>query len=161
MNRETDNERLFADALAEGGPAGFREALLGKTLRLARRRRHFRQMRRAGAALLAVGLITVLFWPRAVPHGRPPVETQLATYQLINSHPLPASAVVTTQPFVNQIVASVQTANVITTAQAHDGLREINDDELLALAPAPAMLVRLGPHSAELVLANQEKTDLQ
>jgi hypothetical protein len=40
-------------------------------------------------------------------------------------------------------------------------LRELSDDELLALAPAPAALVRVGPHSAELVLANQSDGDLR
>src|SRR5580765_6700062 len=161
MKRPSDNERLFADALADAGPTGFREALLGETLRLARRRRHFRQLRRAGAALMIIGLVTFLFWPKAVTRRVPFTEPPLASYQLINTRSLSAGAVVTTQPFVNQIVESVQTASVITTAQAHDGLREIDDDELLALAPGPALLVRLGPHSAELVLANQEKTDLQ
>jgi len=65
-----------------------------------------------------------------------------------------------TQPFANQIL-SVPTIGVITTAQFHDQLRILNDDELLALAPSPALLVRLGPHSAELVLADQTRSDLQ
>src|SRR5689334_9755383 len=115
MKRPTDNERLFADALADTSPAEFREALLGETLRLARRRRHFRQMRRAGVVLMMVGLVTFLFWPKAVTPRLSPAEPPLASYQLINTRPLPAGAVVTTQPFMNRIVTSVPTASVITT----------------------------------------------
>jgi hypothetical protein len=33
-------------------------------------------------------------------------------------------------------------------------IREIDDDELLALVPRPAALVRHGPRSAELVFVN-------
>ena len=47
MNRPTDNERLLDDMLSEAVPADFREALLGETLRLACRRRRWRQTRRA------------------------------------------------------------------------------------------------------------------
>src|SRR5262245_37749356 len=143
MKRPTDNERLFADAFDDAGPAGSREALLGETLRLARRRRRVRQMRRAGAVLMMLGLVAILFWPKGTARQLPP-PTPVASYQLISTRPLPMSAIVTTRPFANQILASMPTANVITTtAQARDDLREINDDELLALAPQPAMLVRL------------------
>jgi hypothetical protein len=158
MNRQTDNERLFSDALADAGPPGFRESMLGETLRLARRRRHFHQLRRGGVALGIVALLAVCLRPRTAPHSPTIVKTP-ADYIIVETHPLSANALVTTQPFTAAIVASVPTTSIIATAQAGDGLRELTDDELLALAPAPAALVRTGPHSAELVLANQSKSD--
>ena len=159
MNRPTDNERLFTDALADAGPSGFREHLLGETLRLARRRRQFRQMRRGAVAVAFIVLLAMWLMPRNASH-RAKTETATESYRLVETQPLPASAIVVTMPFAGQIVASIPATSIITTAGAGDGLRELSDDELLALAPAPAALVRLGPHSAELVLANQNKIDL-
>jgi len=161
MNRPSDNERLFADALTDTAPAGFREALMGDTLRRARRHRQLRWARKIGAAVAMVTLLSILFWPRTAPRRNSTAEPPAPSYRLVNTTPLPASAIIVTQPFVDQIAVSTQAVLVITTAQSHDGLRELSDDELLALAPAPALLVRLGPHSSELVLANPEKTDFQ
>jgi hypothetical protein len=69
---------------------------------------------------------------------------------------LPASAIVVTQPFpTDQLVASVATVEMIQTSSGN--FRVINDDELLALVAArPAALVRLGPHSEQLVFVNPE-----
>jgi hypothetical protein len=45
--------------------------------------------------------------------------------------------------------------HLVQTSQGDGQFREIGDDELLALAePKPAALVRLGPHTAELVVLN-------
>jgi hypothetical protein len=160
MNRPTDNERLFTDALADAGPEGWREQLLGETLRLARRRRQFRQMRYGGIAVGIILLLALWLMPRNASHHTA-TQAAVETYRLIETQPLPANEIVATQPFAGQIVASVPATSVITTAQSGDGLRELSDDELLALAPAPAALVRVGPHSAELVLANQSDGDLR
>ena len=45
MNDRVDQDNLLAEVLAEASPADFRTAMLAETLRLARRRRHFRQSR--------------------------------------------------------------------------------------------------------------------
>jgi hypothetical protein len=160
MNRPTDNERLFADALADAGPDGFRDGLLAETLRLARRRRQFRQIRRGGIAVAVAMLLAFGLLPRTRSH-RVDIKGAPPGYTLVETQPLPASALVMTQPFKGQIVASTSTVLVVTTAEVGDGLRELTDDELLALAPAPAALVRLGPHSAELVLANDSEMQVQ
>jgi hypothetical protein len=160
MNRPTDNERLFADALAEASPADFRNRLLGDTLRLARRRQHVRHARHTAIALGIVTALTLWLWPRpTVRHQSNGTAT--ASYHLIETQPLPPAAIVTTQPFTSSIVASTPTLSVITTAKAHDNLHLLTDDELLSLAPAPAILVRLGPHSAELILADQGKSNVE
>jgi hypothetical protein len=158
MNHRADNERLFADALADAGPVGFREGVLGETLRLARRRRQFRRLRRGGMALAIAALLAICLRSRTGSQ-RTSIEKTPPGYTLVETRPLSANAIVTTQPFTPAIVVSVPTVTVVTTAEAGDGLRELTDDELLALAPAPAALIRLGPHSAELVLANQTKAD--
>ena len=160
MNRPTDNERLFADALTDAGPADFRASLLGETLRLARRRRRVRQVRRVGIITALAAALAMWFWPRTIVR-QPKTEPAIASYRLIETQPLSASEIVTTQPFTSSIIASTPAPGVFTTADVGDGLRLLNDDELLSLAPAPAVLVRLGPHSAELILANQNKPDVQ
>jgi len=161
MNRPTDNARLFPDALAEASPADFRERLLGETLRLARRRRHVRQATRAGLSLGIVAALALWLWPRTTTIRHPNPAPTITSYRLIETQPLPPSAIITTQPFTGSTIASMPPAKVITTAEARDGLRLLTDDELLSVAPAPAMLVRLGPHSAELILPNQSQLEVQ
>jgi len=47
--------------------------------------------------------------------------------------------------------------DVIYTTQSSGGFRKLNDDELWALvAPRPAALVRVRPHSAKLIFLNPE-----
>src|ERR1039457_506831 len=85
MNHETDNEQLLADVLAEAAPTDFREALLGETLRLARRRRRWRQTRRAAALLVALGLLAVLVRQNLPP---PPLAPMPVTKAKVKSYEL-------------------------------------------------------------------------
>jgi hypothetical protein len=146
MNHEPDNKQLLADVLAEAAPADFREALLGETLRLARCRRHWRQTRRAAALLVALGLFTLLVWRNFPPHllaPMPMAKVKVQGYELVRTQPLSA----------DHLVASVTTTEIVQTASGN--FHVINDDELLALvASRPAALVRLGPHSEQLVFVN-------
>jgi hypothetical protein len=157
MNRKSDRHPLLDDVFAENVPEGFREALLGETLRRVRRRRHLRQLRRAAALVVACGLVVVWAWQDLAPRPLPPAPVAKGverSYHLVRTHAFPADAVVTTRPLVAwQFVASAGPVRVIPTTA--DNYRVINDDELLALiAPRPAALVRLGPHSEELIFAN-------
>src|ERR1017187_5336916 len=159
MNHETDNEQLLADVLAEAAPTDFREALLGETLRLARRRRRWRQTRRAAALLVALGLLAALVWQNFPPHPLAPMpvtKAKVKNYELVRTQPLSAGAIVVTRPLsADQLVASVATTEMVQTSSGN--FRVINDDELLALvASRPAALVRLGPHSEQLVFANPD-----
>jgi hypothetical protein len=149
MNHASDHGRLLHDVLADAAPAGFREALLGETLRLARQRRRGRNTRRITASLAVLALATIGGWRVLVPEPLKPGSA--ANYQLVRSTPLRAEQIVTTQPLAaGQVVASVATTDVIHTASG--GLREIDDDQLLALAaPQVAALIRRGPREAELV----------
>jgi hypothetical protein len=57
-------------------------------------------------------------------------------------------------------IASTPTVSIISTATAPHLAREIDDAGLLSLAaPNPVVLVRLGPHSAELVFAHTPTQD--
>jgi hypothetical protein len=157
MRHATDQRRLLADVLAEAEPTGFRGALLGETLRLAGSRRRARRLRRATAALAVLGLFGTLAWRfLLLGHG---VFTPTATScAMVQTEPLPPGAIVRTQPFAaDRIVVSVATVDVVRTTPNSGKLRNLNDDELLALvAPRPAALVRVGPQSAKLIFLNPD-----
>lgn len=154
MNDPGQNERLLADILGEGVAADFREGLLNQTLHLARRRRRFRQMRGAASALAVLVGLGLLVWHQ-FPSGRAPESLPAKLYTIVRTQPLPPAAWVSTQPFSPaQLVATTRTSNIVATAGAGTPIREINDDELLALVPKPAALVRFSPHTAELVFVD-------
>jgi hypothetical protein len=154
MNPEADHERLFADALTESAPAGFREAMLNQTLRLARRRRRFRQARRGTVVLIAFCALATLIWEMS-PHPPSAIGLPPAGYELVRTRPFPAGRIVSTQPLAgDHRVASVAMANIVHTS---DGIQEISDDQLLALMVSkPVALIRLGPNSERLVFVNPE-----
>jgi hypothetical protein len=154
MNHKADHERLLTDALTDSAPAGFREAMLLQTLCLARRRRRFRQTRRVVAALIAVGVVTALIWITS-PHHLATPRLSIPGYELVRTQPLPAGVIVTTRPLAaDRLIASVMTVKIV---HSSDGIRELNDDELLTLiAPKPVVLIRVGPHTAELIFADPE-----
>ena len=116
MNESADNDRLLSDILAEGTRPGFREALLGQTLRLARRRRRFRQARRGASVLAAVAGVVFLLW-RSMP---PTFPTQAETpYALVRTQPLLAAIVSTTPLGPGHLVSSAPAAEVVTTKAAN------------------------------------------
>jgi len=160
MSDRNNKENLLNEVLAEASPAGFREALLGETLRLARRRRHFRQTRQTIGVLGVFILLAILgwqYWPQAIAVSPPVAKMAVPTpYKLVRTEPLPDNDIVTTRSFLeNQLVAS--SANVVQVETSGGGYRQINDAQLLALvAQRPAVLIRTGPHSEELVFANPE-----
>ena len=153
MNRRTDQERLLTDVLREEAAGDFHDALLGETLRLARRRRRVRLARRVGGvfAILAV-TATITLWRRPHPpvlEARPPAQH----YHLTLSQPPPASCLVSSHPLrADQVVVSTLASSVIRTTTGR--YQVLGDDELLALAPVPAALVRRGPHEVELVFVS-------
>ncbi len=161
MNHRTDHERLLDEVLAEAMPAEFRAALLGETLRHARRRRHWRRARQAVAGLALLTGLAVLVWRSVLPY---PVAREVVNrgLRVIQTHPLPGPAWVPTMPLpANAIVSSLPGVEVITTVSAGAQFREIDDGQLLALvAPKPVALVRLAPHSAELVFVHRTDEEL-
>ena len=156
MNRRTDNERLLADVIAGESDAGFHEALLDETLRLVRRRRRFRQARRAAIAVVLLAGLATMVWQRLPTHVVAP-GAKKGSYAIIRTQPLPRSALVATRRFpADQLVASIAMKHIVETSTARRLYRDVDDDELLAmLAPKVAALVRLGPNREELIVLDQ------
>ena len=159
-----EKKHLLEDVLAEASPPEFRAVLLAESLRLARRRRRWRHARNAGGGL-AVMILAARFawqnWPEKTSSVPPLAKIPAAkSFQLVETKPLPAGAVVLTGQFsaVKIISSESSVAQIATTG---GGFRFINDAQLLALVGGhPAVLIRTGPDSAELVFANPEDQKL-
>ncbi|HEY5234508.1 MAG TPA: hypothetical protein VIK35_13345 [Verrucomicrobiae bacterium] len=159
MSDRNNKKELLNDVLAEASPADFREALLDETLRLARRHRHFRQTRQTIGVLGVFVLLAILGrqnWPAQSVVSKPIAKKSTPkSYKLVLTQQLPEDELITTRQSSVQIVASISAVVQISTTSG--GFRQINDDELLALVSGrPAVLIRTGPHSEELVFANPE-----
>ncbi len=161
MNERPEKNELLDDVLASSPE--FRAALLGETLRLARQRRQWRQARTVGGVLVAM-VLTGIF-ARQLWMGKVSDKTVVASraeisapnsFQLVETQPLPAGAMVTTGIFSPaQTISSAAGVTQITTTAGN--FRFINDEQLLALVSGtPAVLIRTGPDSEELVFANPE-----
>ncbi len=152
-------DHLLRDVLGEDSDPGFREELLGKTLRAARRKRHFKRLRQAAPAVVAI-VGVMLICSRFFRTSPAPRASQNPTrpYTLVTSHPLATAATVATRPFAAQnLVDTVPSRHILETYAAHFAPREISDDDLLKLTgTSPVILVRHGPNSAELVFARPE-----
>jgi len=160
MNERTDNQKLLAEVLAEASPPDFRAAMLAETLRLARRRRQFRQVRSAAGVLVLMGLLAFFVAQHfsMPPVGSMPLAKKIVrqSYDLVRTQPLPANALVRTRS-LSAVGFATPLPRIIEVVTTSGGFRLINDDELLALlADKPAALIRTGPHSEELVFANPE-----
>ena len=159
MSDLRQSEGLLSDVLSESTAADFRAGLLDHTLRLARRRRRFRQARQAASALAVMVAFGLLAWHQSRPSATR-VVSPVRCYELVRTSPLPTANWVTTgQLPASAILASVPVANIILTAEASSPVHPLSDDELLSLAPQPAALVRFGPHTAELVCVKQDDTN--
>src|SRR5665213_1077369 len=99
MSDRNNKENLLNEVLAEASPAGFREALLGETLRLARRRRHFRQTRQTIGVLGVFILLAILGWqnwPTQSVVSKPIAKkTARTNYKLVLTQPLPEDELIT------------------------------------------------------------------
>jgi hypothetical protein len=153
MRDLSDHERLLADVFEREGDAGLREASLGRTLALVRRRRRVRQIARGASTLALVMLVglAVLFSRRS---SSPPLDSTApqVSYRLVQTKTLASTAIVLTKPLGSKAVFTVPGAvQVVTTSQLDRAVPNLNDDRLLELAGNTAILVRQSQHEAELV----------
>lgn len=157
MNDPIKQRQLLNDVLAESATLEFRAALLNKSLRLARRRRQWRHARNLAAVLglLALGIGWVEHRWRGTPTPQPLAETSiLPGCRPVNSRPLPAKDYVDPSQFAAIPVVSSR-ATVTEVATQAGGFHFINDAQLLALTGSrPAILIRTGPQSEELLFAD-------
>src|ERR1051325_3485099 len=150
-------EHLMRDVLGEDSDPAFREALLGQTLRLARRQRRLRKLAQTMptvAAMLILLLLSLhLFQPAPSPNRSPD-----RPYTLVRTQPLLPSALVTTKSLTAaNLVTTTHSVAMLRTARGAPSLRELTDEELLKLTgDLPVVLVRQNNHAAELVFVNQK-----
>ena len=155
MKRRTDQEQLLNDLLADESAADSNAVALGRLLRLAGRRRRVRQAQRLGAVLAVVAAAVFALF---VHRGPQRTTTELAregpgapACETVASFALTPEQLVVTRPLLpDQMVRSESAVTVVHTTAAD--IPSVNDEELLELAkPNIAVLVRRGPHEAELV----------
>jgi hypothetical protein len=160
MNHPADRKTLLAEVFADETPVEFRAAMLGETLRLARRRRRFRQTRHAAVSLAMLAGMAALAWKNLAPA---PVHrvSDGSTLRVVCSQPLPEAALVTSQPLApDSIVVSTASAVLVSTERNGSQFQVIDDSQLLSLAgPGAAALVRWAPHDVELVFAHANTGD--
>jgi hypothetical protein len=150
MSEFSDGDSLLEDVLAENASPDFRGALLDETLRHARRRRY---RRRAGQAFVVLSVLGSFAWWN-LPVRAPAAKMPTPNYEAIHTRPLPASFLIATQPLKAELfIVSVPTATRVSTRPNRADYRFIDDYELLAMAPQPAVLIRVGPRSQELIFA--------
>ena len=155
MKNEPDPNRLLDDILEEISPPAFRAELLERTLKQVRHRRHVRQWNQRLLVTAVIVMAGVLAWrtyaPRSERHKLP-----VARLNWVSSKPLSAAMIVESNTnFLHTITSHGATVAMVQTQLAHPELRELNDDELLAmLGGRPAVLVRRTPHQAELLLVD-------
>jgi hypothetical protein len=153
MKHRTDPERLLDDVLEESIPPGFRGELLEQTLRQVRRRK---RARRVGQSLLITALLVGL--PLALWKRTPPPAATIAVRPqpdgLVRSRPLPPSMIVETRSgSVYFVASSAITVIPVETRRGENLFREIDDDQLLALAGGrPVALVRQDSAHAEFLV---------
>jgi hypothetical protein len=144
MSRSSEYETLLADVVA----GGLRDESLGVLLQMSRRRRVIRRVRRGAAAAVVVVALGVFSWRSA--HVERP-------YTLIRTSALSVSTVVDSGEFVEVTTDCGTPVPVIESGAGNGGISIIGDDELLSrYAPEGSVLVRTGPDSQELVLAEAE-----
>ena len=154
MTLPRKEDRLLEDVFSEGLDRGLRARLLEDTLKCAGARRSLRTARNLAGALVLVCICGLWTW-WAGSGARHDSPRPFTGYTVVRTQPLPRGAIVATRALgAGGRIASYHAAPVIRSSPG--GALTIGDDELLALvAPRPVLLVRRGPHSAELVFATE------
>ena len=154
---KTITEPLLDDLLEDGAPPDFREAVMDKMLCRARRRRRTRHFKEAVATAALLGIVLMSVWkvrgPAALPLTAPTPDLFL-----VNSHPLQPGQIVSTQSSsIEQFTSSTATLAEVQTSSSSGLYQEINDKQLLALlSEKSAILVRHGPHQAEVIFSSPD-----
>jgi hypothetical protein len=149
--KPTPDSLFVADLFAEGLEGPFREQLLARTIRTARRRRRTKAALRAAVVLAVAGLIALLF-RRATPPFEPGLvltsPPATPSVILVKSKPLPASAIVRSTPIDSITVRTPVRSNAP---------RASDDDLLASLGDRPAALVKSPGQPARLILAKADR----
>ncbi len=158
MKNDEHDDRLLDDLLTGSGADDFRAEMLNRTLGQVRRRKLARQWGRGTLAAVLVAAGSLLFWRTQVPRTQIAVAPPPASLSTDSSHPFDAVKFVRTEAGSVGIISSADFSPVVTEIRSSPTpFNEINDDELLELTKGtPAVLVRSGPHQAELLIAGAD-----
>jgi|SRR5437867_4560159 len=159
MKTDLEHHGLLDDVLAEAAPPDFELALLEGTLRAARRQRRSRRLTRGLAAVGLFAAIAVVVWNSSRPTA--PFKSIRPALNIVQTRPLPPSMIVRTRTDSVTIVGtSAATFLLVETGAIKDPFKEIDDEQLLALARGrPVALVRQGQHQAELIFLDPADKD--
>jgi hypothetical protein len=152
MKTDPDHDALLSDLFAETDPASRTATALPAMVAAARARRRGRQAKVVVTALAVLGV--GLFFGRVSSRLAPVAPSGARAYTLVESRPLPSSAVVSTAPFPSErLVSTVGETRLIRSTSL--GYRELDDVSLLALVAArPAVLLRSRSGFEHLVFVN-------
>jgi hypothetical protein len=155
MKNDSDYNRLLRDIFDDAAPPAFREELLTRALAEARGRRRTRPLRQGTIALALLVAISWLAWTQR-PVRQFPAPRIASSLNVVTSHSLDPSMLVRTAPGALTLIASTPDAvTVLQTQSAAQSFHELSDDELLAMTRGlPTVLVREGPHQAELLIVD-------
>jgi hypothetical protein len=149
--RNDEHKELWRDIFS--GEGDFRETVLNQTLGRVRRRKRVRRMSQMAAMMILTAGLALWIWrpqtPRIAVRLPQPEATGL---EMVSSMPLqPDMLVESRQGAVEWISSSVPDMAMVETSLKNRIYQEVNDEELLAFAEGkPAVLLRKGPHEAEL-----------
>lgn len=155
MKNENEHGRLMDDILEEIAPPAFRAELLDRILKQAQRRNRMRRWNNGVFTTAVIAVIGLFAWRMHVPE-KGKQEQPLSGLTVVTSKPLAASMAVESNPGSVTVISSFpSTITVVETSPSAHDYRELNDEELLAMvAGTPSVLVRLGPHQAELLVVD-------
>jgi hypothetical protein len=152
MTPNPERADLLRDVLADSTPAEFRAAVLADMLRGAQRRRFVRRTRPAALALALLTAIVAAALNWNTSHNFRGDRDYPC--RIVATRPLAPAQIVATRAFASASPVRVVQIPVTSTPLHGAGIPAIGDAELLALAPAPAALVRTGPHSQMLIVVH-------
>lgn len=152
MKNETESNQLLDDILEEVAPSSFRAELLAQTLKQAHRRNRARRWNQSLLALAAVAFAGLLALRMQVPR-KVPQASPVRGLAVVRSVPLNPSEVVETVPGSAHVIGS--SSGAVAKVETQPSVQMLNDSELLALMDGtPSVLVREGPHAAELLIVD-------
>ena len=155
-------KQLLKDLLDDSVSPQFRSALMGKTLRSARRRKRMRHLTGALGVIVPVGFFAFAFHEMRESEGSLR-ENRPSIVSVAPASPTNPVQVVSTKPNSVAEVVSSDSASALTIVHTTESAqpKEINDKQLLALlSDKPVALVNRGTHKAELVFLDSEEMGL-
>jgi hypothetical protein len=160
MRRPT--KQLADDLLDDSASQEFRSALMDKTLRSARQRKRMRYFNLALSVVALTGIFAFSFQEMC----KPATSLSQIHQPILSTAPVPSlnpERVANTKPNLlknDTVLDSSDSTLVVVQTSESDQPKEINDQELLALAAGkPVALIHQTGHQSELIFLNPKDKD--